>query len=59
MNANQKAWVLMVVASAILAITMGARPYWQQAQERAKELFTEEEFLVLRGALQKIESIGQ
>ena len=25
MNANQKAWVLMVVASAILAITMGAR----------------------------------
>ena len=36
-----------------------ARAYWQQAQERAKELFTEEEFLVLRGALQKIESIGQ
>lgn len=34
-----------------------ALPYWQQAQERTKELFTEDEFLVLRKALQKIESL--
>ena len=35
-----------------------ARPYWEQAQERTKDLFTADEFLVLRGALRKIESLG-
>jgi DNA-binding MarR family transcriptional regulator len=34
-----------------------ALPYWQQAQERTKELFTEEELLIFLKALQKIESI--
>ena len=34
-----------------------ALPYWQKAQRSTKELLTEEEFLVFRGALQKIESI--
>ena len=51
--------VITVELDSGLETLAAARPYWQQAQERTKELFTEEEFLVLRGALQKIESIGQ
>ena len=31
-----------------------ALPYWQKAQRSTKDLFTEEEFQVFRGALQKI-----
>lgn len=34
-----------------------AIPYWNQAQEYIKNLFTEEECVVFLGALQKIESI--
>lgn len=35
-----------------------ALPYWEQAQERTKDLFTADEFLVFRRALRKIESLG-
>lgn len=51
-QANQ----LCITDAGIQALDV-ALPYWQEAQRSTKELFTEEEFQVFRGALQKIESI--
>lgn len=51
-QANQ----LSITDAGIQALDV-ALPYWQEAQRSTKELFTEEEFHVFRGALQKIESI--
>lgn len=48
---------ICITATGIRALEI-ALPYWQQAQHRTKELFTEEEFLVFRNALQKIESLN-
>lgn len=55
-TATSQANQIFITDSGIHALEI-ALPYWQQAQRSTKELFTEEEFMVFRGALQKIESI--
>ncbi|WP_018704773.1 MarR family winged helix-turn-helix transcriptional regulator [Anaeromusa acidaminophila] len=51
-HANQ----VCITGSGLESLEM-ALPYWQQAQERTKELLDEEELCVFFRALQKIESI--